>query len=230
MGVLFEKGWCYPMMDYGEIVKTPEEKELLRNRELAWLKYIDARNRLDEEYDETRYLRRMYEKSQSRAKKELTKKTEVIRQSKKIWEDYNAFLDYHCAKIRELRKSACVEYSKMKECYSKADAAMERGDAVRASAQQKKGRNHESNYEKIKTSIHDLTMEIQYERIRVDAVTPKYDNSMLEVADADAAVAKEKYEETRKNCERLRLECEDLRMEYYRALDIYESYIASMGT
>lgn len=216
------------MMDYKSAKKTPMEEKLIRDRELAWMEYINVRNRADEEFDEMKRLQKTYERLQSAAKKEEAKKAEVIQRSKIIWQDYNAFLDYYYAKIRELRRSAYMEYGRMKEYYMKTDTAMERGDMAKASMYQKKGRSHEENYENIKASIHDLTMEIQHERDRVDKKTPAYDDAMLNAVDADIELTKKKYEVARSKYERLKRECEDLRMEYYRAADEYESYITSL--
>lgn len=215
-------------MNYKSAKKTPMEEKLIRDRELAWMEYINVRNRADEEFDEMKRLQKMYERLRSVAKKEQTKKTEVIQRSKMIWQDYNAFLDYHYAKIRELRRSAYMEYGRMKEYYMKADTAMERGDMTKASTYQKKGRSHEENYEKIKAGIHDLAMDIQHERNRVDKKTPAYDDAMLNAVDADIELTKEKYEAAKSKYESLKRECEDLRMEYYRAADEYESYMTSL--
>lgn len=201
------------------IEQSSEKDRLSQKRQSAWSRYIDARERVDAAYAEMKAAQEAFEKVDDIVRREKKNKARVIAQSKQVWHDYNAFLDYHRDIMKKLQKKSFDEYSKMKECFAQADAEYEKGNRTKAASRSKDASRHKNHYVKLKARIRELVMTIQAERDRIDLVTPKYDSLLFDKVSVDAEELEKKYNDLKAKYEKLRGECEDLWTEYCLALE-----------
>ena len=136
------------------------KQEAFARKQVAFQKYVDARNRANEAHD------RMQSAWDQRvaAREEMNREFESMQQSKDsrdaIWADFNRVCQENSSRIDQLRQEADMEHEMMKNCFDSASAAYEYGNKADAPMYASEGRMHKDRRDDLNAEVGRLIQEI----------------------------------------------------------------------
>ena len=136
------------------------KQEAFARKQVAFQKYVDARNRANEAHD------RMQSAWDQRvaAREEMNREFESMQQSKDsrdaIWADFNRLCQENSSRIEQLRQEADMEHEMMKNCFDSASAAYEYGNKADAPMYASEGHMHKDRRDDLNVEVGRLIQEI----------------------------------------------------------------------
>lgn len=136
------------------------KQEAFARKQVAFQKYVDARNRANEAYD------RMQSAWDQRvaAREEMNREFESMQQSKDsrdaIWADFNRLCQENSSRINQIRQEADMEHEMMKNCFDSASAAYEYGNKADAPMYASEGHMHKDRRDDLNAEVGRLIQEI----------------------------------------------------------------------
>jgi len=136
------------------------KQEAFARKQVAFQKYVDARNRANEAHD------RMQSAWDQRvaAREEMNREFESMQQSKDsrdaIWADFNRLCQENSSRINQIRQEADMEHEMMKNCFDSASAAYEYGNKADAPMYASEGHMHKDRRDDLNAEVGRLIQEI----------------------------------------------------------------------
>lgn len=136
------------------------KQEAFARKQVAFQKYVDARNRANEAHD------RMQSAWDQRvaAREEMNREFESMQQSKDsrdaIWADFNRVCQENSSRIDQLRQEADMEHEMMKNCFDSASAAYSYGNKADAPMYSSEGHAHKERRDYLNAEVGRLIQEI----------------------------------------------------------------------
>ena len=136
------------------------KQEAFARKQVAFQKYVDARNRANEAHD------RMQSAWDQRvaAREEMNREFESMQQSKDsrdaIWADFNRLCQENSSRINQIRQEADIEHEMMKNCFDSASAAYSYGNKADAPMYASEGHMHKDRRDDLNAEVGRLIQEI----------------------------------------------------------------------
>lgn len=136
------------------------KQEAFARKQVAFQKYVDARNRANEAHD------RMQSAWDQRvaAREEMNREFESMQQSKDsrdaIWADFNRLCQENSSRINQIRQEADIEHEMMKNCFDSASAAYSYGNKADAPIYASEGHMHKDRRDDLNAEVGRLIQEI----------------------------------------------------------------------
>lgn len=136
------------------------KQEAFARKQVAFQKYVDARNRANEAHDRMQ----LAWDQRVAAREEMNREFESMQQSKDsrdaIWADFNRLCQENSSRINQIRQEADMEHEMMKNCFDSASAAYEYGNKADAPMYSSEGHAHKERRDYLNAEVGRLIQEI----------------------------------------------------------------------